>query len=183
MVTAPLSPTYERHCENLTSLFRICGCMFTWYYYSIAKFNQVLQNVFSVDFTADIEGVQPPNFCVECNAIITNSAKRDGTPSIVPILWILHSNDCTTCELRAAKSKGGRSKKKARGMSAEKITTEDILKLDPEKPISQCVEKALSHVLSIKMKQSELPNKSVQLATVGPHPLTMTPMHAKIRII
>ena len=120
-----------------------------------------------------------------CHAIITSSAKRDGTTSIVPILWNPHSNDCTTCELRAAKSKGDRPKKKASGMGGgrprkmgtEKITTEDILKLDPGKPIPQSVEKALSHVLSLKMKQSELPNKSVQLATAGPHPLTMNPIH------
>ena len=99
MVTALSSSTYERHCENLMSLFRICGCMFTGY--SVAKFNQEfnqeLQNVFSVD------------------PIITSQAKRDGTTGIVPILWIPHSNECTTCVLRAAKSKG-RPKRKARGM-------------------------------------------------------------------
>ena len=134
-----------------------------------------------MDFKDDIVGVQPPNFCVKCYAIITSSAKRDGNTSIVPILWIPHSNDCTTCELRAAKSKGGRPKKKARGMvggrpSKKEVTTEDILKLDPGKPIPQCVEKALSHVISIQMKQSKLPNKSVQLSTTGPHHLTMTPI-------
>ena len=99
-----------------------------------------------MDFKDDIVGVQPPNFCVKCYAIITSSARRDGNTSIVPILWIPHSNDCTTCELRAAKSKGGRPKKKARGMGGgrpskkgrEKVTTEDILKLDPSKPIPQC---------------------------------------------
>ena len=183
MAAAPSSSTCERHCENLTSLCQICGCVFTGYYYSIAKFNQELKNVFSVDFKDDIVGVQPPNFCVKCYAIITSSAKRDGNTSIIPILWIPHSNDCTTCELRAAKSKDGRPKKKARGMGGgrpskkgtEKVTTEDILKLDPGKPIPQCVEKALSHVISIKMKQSKWPNKSVQLSTAGPHPFPMTP--------
>ena len=62
-------------------------------------------------------------------------------------------------------------------MDTEKVTTEDILKLDPGKPIPQCVEKALSHVISIKMKQLKLPNKSVQLSTACPHPLAMTPIH------
>ena len=55
-----------------------------------------------------IVGAQPPNLCVKCYDIITSSAKR-GNTSIVPILWIPHSNDCTTCELRAAKSKDGRT--------------------------------------------------------------------------
>ena len=104
-----------------------------------------------MDFNADV-GVQPP----KCYAIITSSAT-----SIVPILWSPHSNDCTTCELRAAKSKGSRPKKKARVMcgdrptkkGTEKVTTEDIPKLDPGKPIPQSVEKALSHLLSLKMKQ------------------------------
>ena len=30
---------------------------------------------------------------------------------------------------------------------------------------------------TLKMKQSKLPNKSVQLSTSGPHPLTITPIH------
>ena len=63
-----------------------------------------------MDVKDDIVGVQPPNFSVKRYDIIASSAKRDGNTSIVPILWIPHSNGCTTCELRAAKSKGGRPK-------------------------------------------------------------------------
>lgn len=50
------------------------------------------------------------------------------------------------------------------------------MNLDPSKPLPKNVEDALSHVISIKMKHSSLPNRSVQISTGGNKNLTLTPI-------
>ena len=67
---------------------------------------------------------------------------------------------------------GGRPRK---GEEKKVITVDDILKLDPSKPVLSSVVKAL-YVLTIKMKHSDLPNNNVKLATSGAQPLTVTPI-------
>ena len=138
-----------------------------------------------MDFRLDVDGVHPQKYCLKCYAIMNSCISRNGKTSVAPILWIPHSINCTTCELRAVKSKGGRPKKKVKGIGGGRprkgeekkvITVDDILKFDPSKPVPSSVVKALSYVLTIKMKQSDLPNNTVKLATSGPQPLTVTPI-------
>ena len=59
---------------------------------------------------------------------------------------------------------------------ATNLTVEDVMKLDACKPLPDNVEKMISHVMAIKMQQSSLPNKSVELKTRGPQPVTLVPI-------
>ena len=76
--------------------------------------------------------------------------------------------------LALQKSKGGRqvkSKKEGRPkkpIEAKQMTPEEILKLSPSKPIPGIIEEFIAHVVNIKMKQSTLPNQTIQLPTKGP---------------
>ena len=75
---------------------------------------------------------------------------------------------------------GGRPQQKKEEKAV--TTVDDILNLDPNKPVPSSVEKALSHVLSIKMRQSELPNKTVMLETAGRQLLTVvTPIAVAVK--
>ena len=56
------------------------------------------------------------------------------------------------------------------------LTVEDVMKLDVCKPLPDNVEKMISHVMAIKMQQSSLPNKSIELKTRGPQPVTLVPI-------
>ena len=49
-----------------------------------------------------------------------------------------------------------------------------MMKLDCTKPIPPSVEKAISRVISLKVKHSQLPNNSIQINSGGPQPLTLT---------
>ena len=92
-------------------------------------------------------------------------------------MWFSHTNVCGTCSTRVQKAKGGRRiKNKAGGRPKSVITVKDMLSLDASKPIPQDVEKAISHVMAIKMSQSTLANHSIKLQTSGPQPLTLTPI-------
>ena len=116
--------------------------------------------------------VQLENFCHQCFAAMSNSKKR-GTPySRLPRTWLPHQENCDTCCHIKIKSVGGRlPKRKPSGgcrpttkeMTPE-ITTNDILNLSPPKPVPHIIEECLSHdVLSIKLKQSKLPNNTVKI--------------------
>ena len=97
---------------------------------------------------------------------------------LTPIIWSPHRINCKSCSLDSVKTVGGRPKKitHAGGKPKPVQTVNDILNLDPTKPIPESVEKAISHVISIKMEQSKLLNRSVQFKTGGPQPLTLTPI-------
>ena len=56
------------------------------------------------------------------------------------------------------------------------LNVEDIMSLDESKPTPPSIEKAVSHVISIKTKQSLLPNKSNKIDTGGSQNLTLTPI-------
>ena len=49
-----------------------------------------------------------------------------------------------------------------------------MMKLDPRKPIPPKIEEAVANVINMKMKNSSLPNNSIQLNTGGSQPLTLT---------
>ena len=50
------------------------------------------------------------------------------------------------------------------------------MKLDPRKPIPPKIEVAVANVINMKMKNSSLPNNSIQLNTGGSQRLTLTPI-------
>ena len=75
------------------------------------------------------------------------------------------------------RTKGGRPKKLKRkgGHPKSVLNVEDIMSLDESKPIPP-IEKAVSHVISIKRKQSLLPNKSIKIDSSGSQNMTLTPI-------
>ena len=50
------------------------------------------------------------------------------------------------------------------------------MKLDSVKQIPPSVEKAISHVINLKVKNSTLPNNSIQIRSGGHQPLILTPI-------
>ena len=76
--------------------------------------------------------------------------------------------------LALQKSKGGRPIKQKKGgrpkksVEPKKMTLEDIMNLSPSKPVPRIIEQCVTHVVNIKMKQSILPNQTIQLPTKGP---------------
>ena len=50
------------------------------------------------------------------------------------------------------------------------------MSLDGKNPIPPHVEKMMSHLLAIKVKQSTLANNTIQVQSGGPQPLTLTPI-------
>ena len=50
------------------------------------------------------------------------------------------------------------------------------MSLDGSKPIPVAVMKAVSHIVNIEVKNSILPNNSIQLSSGGPQPSTLTPI-------
>ena len=88
------------------------------------------------------------------------------------ITWLPHTeNNCHLC----MRTKGGRPKKLKRkgGRPKSVLNVEDTMSLDESKPIAP-IEKAVSHVISIKMKQSLLSNKSIKIDTGGSQNMTLT---------
>ena len=85
--------------------------------------------------------------------------------------WLPHTeNNCHLC----IRTKGGRPKKLKRkgGHPKSVLNVEDIISLDESKPIPPSIEKAVSHVILIKMKQSLLPNMSIKIDTGGSQNMT-----------
>ena len=85
---------------------------------------------------------------------------------------------CGTCKLASANLQGGRLKKGTSHAGRQRTvkTFQDVMELDPSKPIPPSLDKAICHVISIKMKQSTLLNNSVQFSSGGPQPLRLTPV-------
>ena len=67
-----------------------------------------------------------------------------------------------------------RKKRSAGRPKSSSLTVDDMMKLDCTKPIPPSVEKAISHVISLKVKHSQLPNNSIQINSGGPQLLTLT---------
>ena len=112
--------------------------------------------------------------------------KRGSKPNIGVLLWDVRSGKgCQNCVRAVEKGRGGPpSKLKTPGRakmgevpkSPSEYTVSDLLKLDASKPIPPDIEKCVSHIMNIKMKQSTLPNRTIVIVSAGPHPLTLTPL-------
>ena len=118
---------------------------------------------------------------VTCYALINNHLKRNDKTSIVPTKWSPHSFNCSTCSLRIRKAKGGRPPKKVRTAGGRPkqmsiISVDDVLNLDSSKPLPDYAEKLFSNLMSIKLKQSNLPNNTVLVETSGSQPFHVTPI-------
>ena len=147
------------------------------YKYEVSKHLDVLQKIFVVDFTKDVADVHPPYICLKCYACIGHFTLKDVLPTKTVSTWYKHTRECSSCLLRIKKSKGGRpAKRKSPGRSKTTFTIGDMMKLDPRKLIPPKIEEAVANVINMKMKNSSLPNNSIQLNTGGSQPLTLTPI-------
>ena len=158
------------HSTLIQKFCRVCGnTMKGRVTYIAEKYTEALKN----RFTFDIENndIYPRSFCNTCYTTVLNKRKNNFESKNPAFIWSAHNP--VICTHMLTKSKGGRPKKRqnkgGRPPTISKvITTEDILKLSPSKPVPKEIEKCISHVISVKMKQSSLPNNTVQLATKGP---------------
>ena len=173
--------TSSRHENALEKLCRICGEIWSERknkFFDVAEHKSDIDVAFGTNTIGDTPTVYPKRICMKCKNILKNCMKRMTVSMLTPIIWSPHQINCKSCSLAFVKTVGGRPKKitHAGGRPKSVQTVNDILNLDPTKPIPESVEKAISHVISIKMEQSKLLNRSVQFKTGGPQPLTLTPI-------
>ena len=79
----------------------------------------------------------------------------------------------------ATRSKGGsppKAKKRKGGRPSSVVNIDNIMELDPSKPLSDKHEQALAFILSIKASQSTGPQKLIEVKTGGPQPVTYAPV-------
>ena len=165
------------HIHNLSNICRICsnslltGNKCT---YLVKDFLEQLLITFLVDCSSDKKEHHPANFCSRCHAAAWHKIKTGSATMLPHITWSPHNeNNCHLC----MKTKGGRPKKlKRKGRPKSVLNVEDIMSLDESTLIPPSIEKAVSHVISIKMKQSLLPNKSIEIVTGGSQNMTLTPI-------
>ena len=175
---------FTDHIKCMEKLCRICGSTLTISTIYIVKDHlNRLTSIFNINCDEDISVVHPKSFCNKCYCTILNSENRKVTATVTPEVWYPHSyENCQICHRLKQQAKGGRparKTKKNKGNPKKRvcnevnrdesiIITNDILQLTPSKTIPAHVEKLVSHVISIKIKQSKLANSTVQLPTKGP---------------
>ena len=172
---------FESHERCIKRMCRICGCTLTATSNYGVKLNlERLNMAFNVNFSEDVSFIHPVMYCRKCHYRLSNYESRGSSMTLEPITWIAHTDaNCETCSKFSAQSRGGRPPKKTkpgRPKCPPKVGENDkniidankILQLTPSKEIPPEVEKLVSHVVSIKMKQSTLPNNTIQLPTKGP---------------
>ena len=151
-------------------------------YYKVVDFASELEPVFNIGTADDKINVHPVNFCTtKCYYKIDNFKRQQVKSPFQTLVWVPHDmKGCGTCKLGNTNLRGGRPKKGTSHAGRPKTvkTFEDVMELDPSKPIPPSLDKAICHVISIKMKQSTLLNNSVQFSSGGPQPLTLSPMQA-----
>ena len=177
-------PTF--HVECLAKLCRICGVISKGYSYDVKSDSSPINMAFNLNVEINQPFVDLERVCNTWYSTVHNYIKRGSKPNIDGLLWNVHSGKgCQTCVRAVGKGRGGRpSKKKAPGRakmgevpkSSSEYTVSDLLKLDASKPIPPDIEKCVSHIMNIKMKQSTLPNRTIGIVSAGPHPLTLTPL-------
>ena len=134
--------TEKRH-ENLYSLCRICAAVLTDYTYKTCAYAEDINKIFYVDVRDEIEDINPPLFCLKCNATIQNCLKNGSKVASPPP-----------------------------PPPPPRVTNvDDIMALDTKSPIPPDIERALSHIIDIKVKQSK--NNTIQIKSGGPKPLTL----------
>ena len=151
--------------------------------FEVNKCTERLNAAFETSFSEDLALTHPPDFCNSCYVTLTNIEEKRIKTSMTPILWDKQtSEECTSCSIYARKAKGGRPKKrKSPGrpknvIIKEVYTTQDILNHSPSKPLPKVMEECAYHIINIKMKNSDMPNQTIQFPTKGPQPLSVTPV-------
>ena len=158
------------HQKALYRMCRVCGELLKdRFIYKVIEYKEDLENLFGGGLFE--EGtIFPKNFCNKCYSIIKNW-KNGVQVNTATYKWKAHSEKCDVCSHFQLKSKGGRSKKvkrMGRPRSLSNTTLEDVMSLDPNQIIPANIEKCMTHLVSIKMKQSTLPNSTIQLKTKRP---------------
>ena len=177
-ISKPVTELQNNHQANLDNLCRICCAVLAGYSFDVKSFIDEISNAFRTDFKKDIDGVHPGRFCPKCHAAVKHFTSRGSCSTMTPFSWEPHNEQSSkACILRCVKAKGGRPKKRKRiGRPTTITSVEDVMSLDDKKPIPPHVEKMMSHLLAIKVKQSTLPNNTIQVESGGPQPLTLTPI-------
>ena len=155
----------------LSKLCRVCGNILTGrVIYHVKEHYLLLQNAFLENFEADKTNIHPQNFCQSCFSTMKNCEDRGTKTTKKSVFW----KEGIASSLALQKSKGGRPIKQKKGgrpkksVEPKKMTLEDIMNLSPSKPVPRIIEQCVTHVVNIKMKQSILPNQTIQLPTKGP---------------
>ena len=120
----------------------------------------------------------PGRFCPKCHAAVKHFTSSGSLSSITPFSWQPHNEQlCQACVIYSVKAKGGRPKKRKQNGRPKTITSvQDVMSLDDKNLIPPHVEKTMSHLLAIKVKQSTLAHNTIQVHSGGPQPLTLTPI-------
>ena len=166
------------HAEALTNLCRVCGCVITGYRRDVALCIEELEGAFDkVNFKNDIENIHPKHICRTCYSALLNVKKNSIITSINVTKWKPHINDgsCETCKLSVKKA-GRPKKQKSSGRRKNVTSLTDIMELNSSSHIPPDVEKAMTHILNIKMQQSC--DKSVQLKSNRGPPVTVRALTA-----
>ena len=166
------------HEQCMHKLCRICGCTLTGkIIHNVKDHTGRLNIAFKYKFEEDTVNIHPELFCHKCYSSLLHFEKRGAKINVTLSSWELHSEkECSTCSRVTSQSKGGRPPKKPKTGRPKQIVNEQqgtintsaILNLTPSKTIPPEVERIVSHVVNIKMKQSSLPNNTIQLPTKGP---------------
>ena len=174
---------YATHLAAMDKLCRVCGAIRSernCKYYKVVDFASELELVFNIRIADDKNDVHPVLFCTKCFYKIDNFHRQQVKSKFQPLVWLPHDimAGCGTCKLANTKLRGGRTKKGKSNVGRPQTvkTFEDVMSLDPSKPIPPSLDKAVCYIISIKMKQSTLLNKSVQFSNGGPQPITLTPV-------
>ena len=137
-----------------------------------------LGETYGVNFNLDNPDSHPSRFCFTCYVGILNFKKR-GTVPVRKVVsnWEPHLKNCSTCEIRVVKSKGGRPAKKGKytgsGRPKSVVDIRDVMKLDVNSTIPASLQKAASHIMALTVKKS--PNQLIEINSGGPKPMTLVP--------
>ena len=147
----------SQHLEILFKLCRVCGNALAavMVIHAESAFLDKLTEMFQVVFAKDDENIHPQKLCSRCHAAIGHFNQANLSVLRTPMIWTKHSNDeCTVC----IKQNHGRPPKlpkhSGRPKAAVSITVEDLNNWDPSKRVTPEIDKAVSQIFHIKMKQS-----------------------------
>ena len=106
----------DGHIACLTDLCRICGGRFSRdnRRYTCLDYRDRILKYYKTDVQDDNAQLHPTNFCFPCYMALFNCERSQGTLTTIPVLkvWVLHSDNCSTCSSCKQQRKGGRPSKK-----------------------------------------------------------------------
>ena len=116
-----------------------------------------LADTFNIDVGTYANHGHRNRFCAKCFAATGHQKTRGSTPSFSAVTWSPQSNACSICVEMATRSKRGRppkAKKRKGGRPSSVVNIDNIMEIDPSKPLSDKHEQSLVFLLSIKASQS-----------------------------